>query len=77
MGKGRTRRGSGSEGVLADWRRKKGFTQKKGFWQIAAERRGSRRLPQIRAQMNADFLIREWLEVSYVLIPQIKGGIWG
>ena len=30
--------------------------EKKGFIQIVAERRGSRRLAQIRAQMNADFI---------------------
>ncbi len=36
------------------------------------KRRGSRRLPQIRAQMNADF---SWgkLEVAGVMIPQMRG----
>ena len=37
------------------------------------EKRGSRRLAQMRAQMNADFLEGVKLEVPYVLIPQMRG----
>ena len=48
------------------------WKEKKGFTQMVAEERGSRRLPQIRAQMNADFLEGVKLKVPYVLIPQIR-----
>jgi hypothetical protein len=53
------RRGSGR----LSWKEKKGFTQ------IAADQGAD--LPW---KGLADFLIREWLEVLYVLIPQIRGG---
>jgi hypothetical protein len=43
---------------------KKGLRLRRGSGRLSwKEKRGSRRLAQIRAQMNADFLIREWLEV--------------
>jgi hypothetical protein len=42
---------------LADEVGREGVLIEKEFLQIGIERRGSRRLPQIRAQIAADFLI--------------------